>query len=30
MGPRELRDMILLPFEMAIREGGARSVMNSY
>ncbi len=30
MGPRTLRDVILLPFEMAIREGGARSVMNSY
>jgi beta-xylosidase len=30
MGPRELRDVILIPFEMAVREGGARSVMNSY
>jgi beta-xylosidase len=30
MGPRTLRDVILIPFEMAIREGGARSVMNSY
>src|SRR4051794_584410 len=30
MGPRTLRDQILVPFEMAIREGGARSVMNSY
>ncbi|MBW9206825.1 glycoside hydrolase family 3 C-terminal domain-containing protein [Mumia sp. zg.B17] len=30
IGPRELEDMILPPFEMAIREGGARSVMNSY
>ena len=30
MGPRTLRDVMLLPFEMAIREGGARSVMNSY
>jgi beta-xylosidase len=30
MGPRELRDVLLVPFEMAIREGGARSVMNSY
>jgi len=30
MGPRELRDIILPPFEMAIRDGGARSVMNSY
>ena len=27
---RTLRDVILIPFEMAIREGGARSVMNSY
>ena len=30
MGGRELEDIILPPFEMAIREGGARSVMNSY
>jgi beta-xylosidase len=30
MGPRELRDVILPPFEMAVREGRARSVMNSY
>jgi beta-glucosidase len=30
MGPRELHDVILPPFEMAVREGGARSVMNSY
>jgi beta-glucosidase len=30
MGPRELREIILPPFETAIREGGARSVMNSY
>jgi beta-xylosidase len=30
LGPRTLRDVILLPFEMAIREGGARSAMNSY
>ncbi|SDQ35549.1 beta-glucosidase [Thermostaphylospora chromogena] len=30
MGRRELADVILPPFEMAIREGGARSVMNSY
>ncbi|WP_431877966.1 beta-glucosidase [Amycolatopsis sacchari] len=30
IGPRELRDVILPPFEMAIREGGARSVMNAY
>lgn len=30
IGPRELADVILPPFEMAIRESGARSVMNSY
>ncbi|MEX5713515.1 glycoside hydrolase family 3 N-terminal domain-containing protein [Parafrankia sp. FMc6] len=30
IGPRELADVILVPFEMAVREGGARSVMNSY
>jgi beta-glucosidase-like glycosyl hydrolase len=30
MGPRVLRDVMLVPFEMAIRDGGARSVMNSY
>jgi beta-xylosidase len=30
MGPRELADVILIPFEMAIRLGGARSVMPSY
>jgi beta-xylosidase len=30
VGPRTLRDVLLLPFEMALREGGARSVMNSY
>ncbi|MFI7135155.1 glycoside hydrolase family 3 N-terminal domain-containing protein [Nonomuraea sp. NPDC050153] len=30
MGPREFADVILPPFEMAIRDGGARSVMNSY
>ncbi|MDQ4138834.1 MAG: glycoside hydrolase family 3 C-terminal domain-containing protein, partial [Actinomycetota bacterium] len=30
MGPRELADVILPPFEMAVRTGGARSVMNSY
>ena len=30
MGPRRAADVILPPFEMAIREGGARSVMNSY
>jgi len=30
MGPREFADVILPPFEMAIRDGGARSVMHSY
>ncbi|MFD2418588.1 beta-xylosidase/alpha-l-arabinosidase [Amycolatopsis pigmentata] len=30
IGWRELRDVILLPFEMAVREGGARSVMAAY
>jgi beta-xylosidase len=30
MGPRELADIALLPFEMALREGGARSVMSAY
>ncbi|MFF9100171.1 glycoside hydrolase family 3 N-terminal domain-containing protein [Streptomyces rubrogriseus] len=30
MGPRERADVLLPPFEMAIREGGARSVMNAY
>lgn len=30
MGPRELADVILPPFEAALRLGGARSVMNSY
>ncbi len=30
VGPRELRDVLLPPFEMALREGGARSVMHSY
>ena len=30
MGPRELSDVILVPFEMAIRLGGARSVMPTY
>jgi beta-xylosidase len=29
-GPRELADVLLPPFEMALRDGGARSVMNSY
>jgi beta-xylosidase len=30
MGRRELADVMLPPFEMAVRDGGARSVMNSY
>lgn len=30
MGRRELADVILPPFEMALRHGGARSVMHSY
>ena len=30
MGPRELNDVILPPFEMAVRDGRVRSVMNSY
>ena len=30
MGPRELADVILVPFEMALRLGGARSVMPTY
>lgn len=29
-GPRELSDILLVPFELALRDGGARSVMNSY
>ncbi len=29
-GPRELADVLLLPFEMAVLDGGARSVMHSY
>jgi beta-glucosidase len=29
-GPRELADVFLPPFEMAILDGGAKSVMNSY
>lgn len=29
-GPREVADIFLPPFEMAIRDGRARSVMNSY
>jgi len=30
MGPRELADVVLVPFEMALRLGGARAVMASY
>ncbi|MEU4797924.1 glycoside hydrolase family 3 N-terminal domain-containing protein [Streptomyces sp. NPDC023327] len=30
LGPRELADVVLPPFEMAIRDGGARSVMPAY
>ncbi|KFG76974.1 beta-xylosidase/alpha-l-arabinosidase [Streptomyces mutabilis] len=30
MGPRERADILLPPFEMAIREGRARSVMHAY
>lgn len=30
LGPREFADVVLPPFEAALREGGARSVMNSY
>jgi len=29
-GPREIQDVFLLPFEMAVLDGGVRSVMNSY
>ena len=29
-GPREVADVFLPPFEMAVLDGGARSVMNSY
>ncbi len=30
MGPRDLADVMLLPFEMAVIDGHVRSVMNSY
>ena len=30
IGPRRLAEVLLPPFEMALREGGARSVMHSY
>lgn len=29
-GPRELADVLLVPFEMAILDGGVRSIMHSY
>jgi beta-xylosidase len=29
-GPREVADVLLPPFEMAIRDGGARSIMHAY
>ncbi|MDM7830337.1 glycoside hydrolase family 3 N-terminal domain-containing protein [Cellulomonas sp. MW9] len=29
-GPREIEDVLLLPFEMAVLDGGVRSVMHSY
>src|SRR5699024_2756850 len=29
-GPREIADVLLPPFEMAVRDGGARSVMHAY
>jgi beta-glucosidase len=29
-GPRELADVFLVPFEMAVKRAGARSVMNAY
>ncbi|HEY8545814.1 MAG TPA: glycoside hydrolase family 3 N-terminal domain-containing protein, partial [Acidimicrobiales bacterium] len=30
IGPRELREVHLLPFEAAVREGGVRSIMHAY
>ncbi|WP_425471105.1 glycoside hydrolase family 3 N-terminal domain-containing protein [Saccharothrix variisporea] len=30
IGPREFADVVLPPFEMAVRDGGVRSVMQSY
>ncbi len=30
VGPREIADVFLPPFEMAVLDGGAKSVMNSY
>ncbi|MBH0022958.1 beta-glucosidase [Salinibacterium sp. SWN248] len=29
-GPREIADVMLVPFEVAVRDSGVRSVMNSY
>ncbi len=29
-GPREIRDVFMVPFEMALLDGGARSVMHAY
>ncbi len=30
VGPRELRDVFMVPFEMAVIDGGVRSVMHAY
>ncbi|GAA5518254.1 beta-xylosidase [Demequina sediminis] len=30
MGPRELRDIMMVPFEMAVIDGGVKSVMHAY
>lgn len=30
MGPREMEDVMLPPFEMAVRDSGVRSIMHSY
>ena len=30
VGPRQMEDVFLVPFEMGVCEGGARSVMNAY
>lgn len=29
-GPREIADVMLIPFEMAVKDGGVRAVMHSY
>jgi beta-xylosidase len=29
-GPREVADVLMMPFEMAVLDGGARSIMHSY